>query len=284
MVKNCKICDSSQQKTAYLGEIRGGDKKYQVSECEGCGVQQLEAGSQIDYEKGYRDMVGSDEMSRHLKAMNNYCQIDTRIMGKTVVDVGASDGFYLKSIGDFAKQAIGVEPNNNQRHELETTYPMFADLAACNERYKGKIDTVTAWHVIEHIDDPQPFMKEIYDLLSPEGVAILSTPNRNDILMTLMDSDFAPFFYRLWHPYYYDELSFSCLAEQTGFRVLDLGYGHSFGLSNTFGWLKEKQPVGKGRQLTPHQEETIDVMWKNYVEAYGFADTLYFVIDKQEIH
>ncbi|RYG73772.1 methyltransferase domain-containing protein, partial [bacterium] len=38
-------------------------------------------------------------------------------------------------------------------------------------------DTVTAFQVIEHIDDDELFMKEIYRVLKPGGKAILTTPN-----------------------------------------------------------------------------------------------------------
>lgn len=54
--------------------------------------------------------------------------------------------------------------------------PPFAGIA------DNSFDTVVAFQVIEHIKDDKYFLKEIYRVLKPGGVAVLSTPN---ILLTL---------------------------------------------------------------------------------------------------
>jgi len=38
-------------------------------------------------------------------------------------------------------------------------------------------DAVTAFELIEHLFDPDHFLKEVYRVLKPEGTFVLSTPN-----------------------------------------------------------------------------------------------------------
>jgi len=38
-------------------------------------------------------------------------------------------------------------------------------------------DAVTAFEIIEHLFDPDHFLEEVYRVLKPEGIFVLSTPN-----------------------------------------------------------------------------------------------------------
>jgi len=42
---------------------------------------------------------------------------------------------------------------------------------------KGKYDLVTSIEVIEHIESPIGFLRNVHALLSPQGVAVITTPN-----------------------------------------------------------------------------------------------------------
>jgi len=104
--------------------------------------------------------------------------------GARVVDVGAGEGFFSKMMGDYM-QAQGQ--------------PLRDHLAACDLfpslfRYRGiscdpigsdgrlpyddaSFDVVCSLEVIEHIEDQFAFVRELYRVLKPGGVAIISTPN-----------------------------------------------------------------------------------------------------------
>ncbi len=59
-----------------------------------------------------------------------------------------------------------------------------ATIAAKN--WHGKVNIVSSTQAIEHMEAPRAFLEDISKLLSPEGVAVISTPNRKDIRMELM--------------------------------------------------------------------------------------------------
>ena len=46
------------------------------------------------------------------------------------------------------------------------------------EAVEGRFDLVTAMEVIEHVADPQAFVDDLAARLAPDGLLILSTPNK----------------------------------------------------------------------------------------------------------
>jgi 2-polyprenyl-3-methyl-5-hydroxy-6-metoxy-1,4-benzoquinol methylase len=93
-----------------------------------------------------------------------------------LLDVGAGTGAFsrkLKSEG-FEVTACDINPANFlsdgilcKRADLNTAFP-FAD---------GEFDYVVGAEVIEHIENPWFFLREIYRITKPGGTVILSTPN-----------------------------------------------------------------------------------------------------------
>lgn len=274
---NCKLCNSKKIKTAYHGPVRGMSENT-VLECDNCCVQFLADPIPMNYGGGYRDAVGNDDLARHLPDIAYICPPKTSILGKHVLDVGASDGQYMDMIAPYAKTLSGVEPNMAQRDNL-AEYTMYSSIFEA----EGKFDTITCWHVIEHIEDPVAFMDQLYNLLEDDGRLYLSTPNREEILMSLLSTDFAPFFYRAWHPWAFNQPALEYLALTTRFRPVYSYFGHSWGMGNLFGWLRDKKPCGEGLIVDKHQTDHIDHVYRQWLETIGLSDTLYLVLSKEKL-
>ena len=54
------------------------------------------------------------------------------------------------------------------------------------ETLEGRYDLVTSLEVIEHVVDPQAFIGKLAQVLAPDGLLILSTPNRTSMSRLLM--------------------------------------------------------------------------------------------------
>ena len=105
--------------------------------------------------------------------------------GARIVDVGAGEGYFSKMVGDRLQTEKGLTPESV--------------LAACDLfpeffRYGGircdpinpdgtlpyadaSFDIACSLEVIEHIKDQFAFARELYRILKPGGIAIVSTPN-----------------------------------------------------------------------------------------------------------
>ena len=92
---------------------------------------------------------------------------------KDVLDVGCGDGVFTQQISDYLKtRVIGadVQPTIYQPSVI-------TDVSGGFPFDDGSFDLVVASQVIEHLDDTDKFVKEIYRVLKIGGKCICATPN-----------------------------------------------------------------------------------------------------------
>ena len=130
--------------------------------------------------------------------------------------------------------------------------------------------------VIEHTANPRAFLAEIRPLLSKTGSILISTPNRQDILMDLLPDDFSKFFYRVVHRWYFDAEALADCARRAGYAVLSTRYVHRYGMANALAWLRDRRPSGMARH--PAIEPMADDLWRSYLESTGRSDCLYMLL------
>jgi 2-polyprenyl-6-hydroxyphenyl methylase/3-demethylubiquinone-9 3-methyltransferase len=104
------------------------------------------------------------------------------LAGKSALDVGCGAGLLaepLRRLGaevtavDAAPELVAAARAHAAAQGLVIDYR-----AAGVEALEGQYDLVTALEVIEHVADPQAFVRTLADRLAPGGLLILSTPNR----------------------------------------------------------------------------------------------------------
>ena len=124
--------------------------------------------------KYIRDMVDQhwalDEHSR------------TPLEGKSALDVGCGAGLLAEPLArlgarvtaiDASAELIEVAREHAAAMDLEVAYRAIAI-----EEADGQFDLITCMEVIEHVADPVTFVKALAKRLAPNGLLILSTPNR----------------------------------------------------------------------------------------------------------
>lgn len=100
--------------------------------------------------------------------------------GKTLLDIGAGYGTFVEVAISDGLDAVGIEPAKNLykiansrlkgkifHHDLD------AFIKTNNETY----DFISLIHVIEHVKQPERFLKTVLTLLKPNGVLYIETPN-----------------------------------------------------------------------------------------------------------
>lgn len=121
-------------------------------------------------------------IARHLSA---YRFSKDYILGRSVLDIGCGEGygsFYLASVAesvkalDYDNAVIDYAKDKYQKDNLRFYTMDVNNLSSLNDRF----DVVTSFQVIEHIRDPDGFLKNIKNLLKENGVFICSTPNKRD--------------------------------------------------------------------------------------------------------
>ncbi len=81
-----------------------------------------------------------------------------------ILDIGCSNNKVAGTIG------IDIDPKSDAdyHHDLNVyPYPL----------EENSVDKVFAKHIIEHLEDPRAFLREIYRILKPGGTAFVETPH-----------------------------------------------------------------------------------------------------------
>jgi ubiquinone/menaquinone biosynthesis C-methylase UbiE len=139
----------------------------------------------FNFDCGERPLVGKqfDEIDGvHTKP---YIYAVQFVQGKSVLDCGCGGGYgsdYLARNGagvvvavDLSAWAVDQAKISYKRENLQ-----FMTMDVCDLKFKDQtFDVVISFQVIEHIKDYKKHLSEIKKVLKPEGIFIISTPNKN---------------------------------------------------------------------------------------------------------
>jgi len=128
---------------------------------------------------GHGEHFEYDE-ARHRAA---YLHARERARGLDVLDAGCGEGFGTALLAETARSVLAVDYSADAvaaataahaRPNLEFRQLNLYDLPQLDRRF----DLVTNFQVLEHLDDPVPFLRALRAALKPDGTLMLTTPNR----------------------------------------------------------------------------------------------------------
>lgn len=169
------------------------------------------------------------------------------IHNKSIVDFGFGDGSFLLQARKWASSVAGVELEaRSLEFGRQNSVPVFTDLS----EVKSPVDTVFAFHVVEHLLNPQEFLESARGCLAPSGgTLVIEVPHAKDFLLASLGvQEFKDF--TLWsqHLVLHTRLSLLLMLESAGFEVVSVQGVQRYGLGNHLGWLSGGEP---GRHKTP---------------------------------
>jgi len=93
-----------------------------------------------------------------------------------VLDVGCGKGMIASNIGNFSKEITGVDVEDRRVVKEGYKFQLVKDeKLPFNDNF---FDIVISNQVIEHVNNQNDHIKEIYRVLRKEGICYLATPNR----------------------------------------------------------------------------------------------------------
>ena len=99
-----------------------------------------------------------------------------------VLDIATGTGAFAKKISDqFSNWKIEINDFENQCN-LKNIKKYAFNLNKPFRFKKSNYDLIIALEIIEHLENPWLFLKEIYKVLKKNGILILSTPNSDSTL------------------------------------------------------------------------------------------------------
>ncbi|MEH2324645.1 MAG: class I SAM-dependent methyltransferase [Nostoc sp.] len=140
--------------------------------------------------------------------LHRYALCVDYVAGKHVLDIACGEGYGCALLANAAKSVVGVDISSEVVEYATNEYSTYNNVrfivGSCDSvpLPDNSIDVVTSFETIEHHDKHEEMMQEIKRVLKPDGVLIISSPNR----LTYSDE---PKYSNPFHvkELYYDELA-----------------------------------------------------------------------------
>ena len=154
-----------------LVKCMGGD--------EVCGLLQLEhsydLGEMYGENYGYRSGLNASMVAHlHNKVKKILGQVELR-GGDLVIDIGSNDSTTLQAYPSSGPVLVGIDPIGVKFHNYYPPHiqliPDFFSSALVNERFpEQKAKVITSFSMFYDLEDPMGFMRQVYDVLTDDGV------------------------------------------------------------------------------------------------------------------
>jgi ubiquinone/menaquinone biosynthesis C-methylase UbiE len=115
-----------------------------------------------------------------------------------VLDVGCGSGINTSRLKRKTENITGFDVENYVKNEHKDNFSFVLGKKEKLPFNDNEFDLATSWDVIEHVEKDYNFLKEIYRVLKPDGLALISTPNRNRLSNRLL----GLFGKKIEYPYY----------------------------------------------------------------------------------
>jgi SAM-dependent methyltransferase len=160
---------------------------------------------------------------RHLVV---YRWVAERCAGKRVVDMACGEGYGSAVLAETAAEVIGVDANPDAFEHARRRYrgPNLRFERALVEEFAdgAPYEAIVFLQTIEHVEEPEALLARFASLLSPGGVAYVTTPNRLTLAPPGAERSDNP-----WHVREYAPAEFDALVRPAFGAVELLGLFHA---------------------------------------------------------
>ena len=149
------------------------------------------------YNQDYAPYQRSKKIQKHIK--KNIDIVKKFSQNCKVLEIGPGNGEFLVELAKENYECFALEPdisskNFLEKNKIQVINQKLEDLEIDNLQLK--VDVIVAWHVIEHFEDLNIFIKLCEKILNKDGYIILSTPNTDSISFNI----FKKYWYQLEAP------------------------------------------------------------------------------------
>jgi 2-polyprenyl-3-methyl-5-hydroxy-6-metoxy-1,4-benzoquinol methylase len=159
-----------------------------------------------------------------------------------LLEVAREQGFepYGIEISDYAAGLAAAKFGAGRIHHGTLQTAPFGD---------GRFSAITMTDLLEHVADPLDTLMRVRQLLRPDGIVLITTPNTASLTRLAMGAKWTH--YKVEHLYYLNPRSMAMLAERAGFQVLSIRPASK---AITLSYLRDQFRVYRHPVLTPAAE------------------------------
>lgn len=235
----CPICKNIKTEEFFIGRdlLHNQESNFKLYRCKTCNLVLLESAlNEKELEKYYpKDYISFPKAIQNEK--NIIRKFDrqfgvnkrvNRVLQKTkqtgkILDIGCATGIFLNEMKKKGWDSYGIEPSTHAADYARHTYGL--------EIYNGMLekdifpesffDVITMWDVLEHVPDPWDIVANVWKLLKPNGLFVISMPNT-----LAWEQQFFGKYWAGWdiprHTYIFNNENIYNLLESNNFTVSEI--------------------------------------------------------------
>ena len=145
-------------------------------------------------------------------------QPDFFLSSKTCLEIGSGTGSFLWLLKNRGHKVFGIEPDSNFSKSAKERYGIDVKPVLLEEFETNRLfDFVATFHVIEHIVNPNDFIKNINSRMKSGGLLYIECPTIDDIYT----NDLNTFFWDV-HVNTFSNTTLPYIIECHGFEVIEV--------------------------------------------------------------
>ena len=204
-----------------------------------------------------------------------------------ILEIGTNDLYLLKKFSRNGKKLVGVDPVIKDDKKFKNFYPIKSFFTNVdNKRIGFDSDIIISGHTLEHVENPEMFIKKIISLSNNKTKVFFQFPSAETLIN---NSSFDQVNHQ--HLNYFSLNSFNRLLKKCGGKIIEHEYHElHFGVLMVFftikkSKLKSKSNLKQKKQISPKNFiksyknfKTHLNAYKNLIEKYLFLKKKIYVI------
>jgi len=136
-----------------------------------------------------------------------------------VLDVGCGSGKFVRYLRHHSIDASGIEPSKAlfDRYLCGESFYQNCTVESLSSQIEKPWKVITVLDVVEHVEDPENFIKALKKILAEDGFIFIVTPDVGSIVAKTLGRHW--YFYHKYHLSYFSKRTFSWFCEMQGLHV-----------------------------------------------------------------
>jgi SAM-dependent methyltransferase len=186
---NCLSC-------GRVGHAIGHTSGVTIYACETCGLWFLNttttATEEFYDQHWYVNRPATTEISRYVQDMRIAYSKQIKLLeglttGRKIIDVGCGMGIFLKVAKDEGWEVYGTDVSNDACRIAEEHFDVSVKTQV-SDYSDHAFDAVRISHVLEHVPQPNQFIRELRRVLKPGGILAITVPHREPMSFWLVNT------------------------------------------------------------------------------------------------
>lgn len=234
-LSNCPICDKDNYSSVYLCKDHSVSKEnFSIVSCNHCDFTftnpRPEDANLGKYylSENYISHTNSKntlferlyQTVRKISIKQKLSLLNTFSNSKIHLDIGCGTGEFLHACKDVGYTTKGIEPSDIARNQAIQHFGLdVSENTNLSQFENEEFETISLWHVLEHLPELNKTIKQLKRILLEEGVVIVAVPN-----LKSWDADYYKEYWAAWdvpiHLWHFSKNSIKTLFEKHGFTFI----------------------------------------------------------------